>query len=135
MGDITLNFSWWEFRCRCGCEDSYYTVQTDGWKIEREHVEYLQILRYQTGLPIYIINGYRCEAYNREVGGVKKSRHLLGIASDIRVPSMGPVHVARAAAEIPAFFNGGIGVYVKRRYVHLDCRKDHKARWGDKWRP
>ncbi len=34
--------------------------------------------------PIIVNSGYRNEAYNREVGGVRNSQHLLGQAADIR---------------------------------------------------
>ena len=34
--------------------------------------------------PIIINSGFRCEAVNRRVGGVKNSQHLLGQAADIR---------------------------------------------------
>ncbi len=34
--------------------------------------------------PIIINSGFRCEAVNRKVGGVKNSQHLIGQAADIR---------------------------------------------------
>ena len=34
--------------------------------------------------PIIINSGYRNEAYNRQVGGVRNSQHLTGQAADIR---------------------------------------------------
>ena len=34
--------------------------------------------------PIIINSGFRCEAVNRQVGGVSNSQHLLGQAADIR---------------------------------------------------
>ena len=34
--------------------------------------------------PIIVNSGYRNGAYNRQVGGVKNSQHLLGQAADIR---------------------------------------------------
>ena len=34
--------------------------------------------------PIIISSGFRCEAVNRQVGGVKNSQHLIGQAADIR---------------------------------------------------
>ncbi len=36
--------------------------------------------------PIHITSGYRCIRHNAEVGGVPKSRHLIGAAADIAVP-------------------------------------------------
>jgi len=43
----------------------------------------LEPARREVG-PIIINSGYRNEAYNREVGGVRNSQHLLGQAADIR---------------------------------------------------
>ena len=34
--------------------------------------------------PIIVNSGYRNEVYNRQVGGVRNSQHLLGQAADIR---------------------------------------------------
>ena len=38
--------------------------------------------------PIFINSGYRSEAVNKAVGGVKGSNHLSGCAADIRVAGM-----------------------------------------------
>ena len=38
--------------------------------------------------PIVINSGYRSEAVNKAVGGVKGSNHLTGCAADIRVAGM-----------------------------------------------
>ena len=38
--------------------------------------------------PIIINSGYRSEAVNKAVGGVKGSNHLTGCAADIHVPGM-----------------------------------------------
>ena len=40
--------------------------------------------QYRAGGPIIINSGFRCEAVNRQVGGVKNSQHLIGQAADIR---------------------------------------------------
>ena len=45
--------------------------------------------RYAEGNdPIIINSGYRSEAVNRAIGGVKGSNHLTGCAADIRVAGM-----------------------------------------------
>lgn len=43
----------------------------------------LQPIRDKFGKPIYVNSGYRCEALNKAVGGVKTSEHLTGNAADI----------------------------------------------------
>ena len=46
---------------------------------------WLERLRERVGKPIIINSGYRSEAVNKAVGGVKGSNHLTGCAADIRV--------------------------------------------------
>ena len=46
----------------------------------------LEPLRRRFG-RIIIASGYRCEAVNREVGGVKNSQHMRGEAADIHCSS------------------------------------------------
>lgn len=44
----------------------------------------LNTIREQYGKPIYINSGYRCDELNALVGGVKDSKHRLGLAVDLR---------------------------------------------------
>lgn len=44
----------------------------------------LNTIREQYGKPIYINSGYRCDELNTLVGGVKDSKHRLGLAVDLR---------------------------------------------------
>ena len=39
--------------------------------------------REKLGMPIKVNSGHRCEAYNRKVGGVSRSQHIVGEAADI----------------------------------------------------
>ena len=48
-------------------------------------LEKLEKLRKIIEKPIHITSGYRCFAYNRKVGGVANSYHLIGLAADIKV--------------------------------------------------
>lgn len=43
----------------------------------------LQPIRTKYGKPIYVSSGFRSEALNKYVGGVKTSQHRLGEAADI----------------------------------------------------
>ena len=45
----------------------------------------LQPLRTAWGKPLIISSGYRCEALNKAVGGVKNSAHVRGYAADVQV--------------------------------------------------
>ena len=44
----------------------------------------LEPAREAIGCPIIVNSGFRCEAVNRQVGGVRNSQHLQGQAADIR---------------------------------------------------
>ncbi len=48
----------------------------------------LEPARLITG-PIIINSGFRCEAVNRKVGGVRNSQHMMGQAADIRLKDPG----------------------------------------------
>lgn len=120
MGDLTKNFSRWEFRCRCGRRDC------DAAPLDMRLVTALQALRDLIGAPIHINSGVRCVRHNRRVGGVRNSRHLEGIAADIRCDELTPVELKKFAEEIPEFANGGIGIYDWG--IHVDVR-GRRARW------
>lgn len=47
----------------------------------------LEPLREQIGKPIYINSGYRCRELNAAVCGSSTSRHLQGLAADLRCSS------------------------------------------------
>ena len=54
----------------------------------RPHCESLGTSPHRSSLPIVINSGYRSEAVNRAIGGVKGSNHLTGCAVDIHVSGM-----------------------------------------------
>jgi len=73
MGDLTKNFSKWEFECPC-CGRA---------EIDMDLVNTLQMIRSLYKNPLVISSGFRCEAHNRRVGGKETSAHLKGKAVDI----------------------------------------------------
>jgi uncharacterized protein YcbK (DUF882 family) len=75
-------------------------------------------------LPIVVNSAYRTGAYNRAVGGARRSQHLQGRALDIR-------HRLLTATQLYALIShmlkaeklpllGGLGLY--RTFVHIDVR-------------
>lgn len=50
--------------------------------IEALVAEVLDPVRELFGKPIYVNSGHRCEAYNRKVGGVSRSQHIVGVHCD-----------------------------------------------------
>ena len=69
-----------EFECKCGQCSMPSEVQAN---IEALVNNVLDPLREACGKPIYVNSGHRCEAYNRKVGGVPRSQHIVGEAADI----------------------------------------------------
>ena len=112
--DRKSNFMIKEFACKDG---------TDKILIDSELVEKLQIIREYFGKPVNVNSAYRTEEYNKAVGGVADSQHLLGKAADISISGVAPSTIANFAKSIGF---GGIGIYSWG--CHLDTRKD-KAIW------
>ena len=113
---ISDNFSLWEFECPC-CKKVM---------LDEKLLKELQILRFVIDLPILVNSGYRCEMYNKRIGGDLNSYHKLGKAVDITVPDMDIKEVMLLAKELE--FNG-IGLYEKENYLHLDTRPGEKKIW------
>lgn len=120
MARLSKDFDESEFLCKCGCGGGHG-------KIHPHLVMGLQMLRDILGLPIVITSSYRCPAHNAAVGGVANSYHTQGYAADIHVVGLSPYEVAGQATRVPFFLSGGIGIYPKRGFVHVDVGK--KRRW------
>ena len=72
---------------------------------------------------------FRCEKYNRKIGGVKRSQHLLGKASDLQVKNTTPDEVANAIDKLKEggfIKKGGLGRY--NSFTHYDIR-GRNASW------
>jgi len=106
-------FSESEFKCKCPgyCKDEV--------TIDMTLVKYLDELRANVG-PISISSGVRCRKWNDQIGGVKYSQHLKGLAVDIRVRSS--VHRRLLLSHIaPNFKFTGVGV--GENFIHVDIRE------------
>ncbi len=88
----------------------------------------LDRLRKNIRRPIRVTSAYRCPIHNRRIGGSKNSQHLKGRAADIHARNMTVNALWAAAEQVGALSRGGIGVYPRKRFVHVDVRK-HPARW------
>ncbi len=72
-----------------------------------------------------LISGFRSQETNdflRSLGrGVaKRSYHIRGMAADVRLPGVDVVEFAKAAK---AMKRGGVGLYRRSRFVHLDVAR------------
>jgi len=111
---LSPNFHLSEFECHCGKCD--HTI------ISLDHVDNLQRKRKELKKTINITSAFRCEAYNKKIGGATHSQHKLGMATDIQVKGMTPDEVADACEDF-----SGLGRY--NSFTHLDSRENGKARW------
>ena len=76
---ITKNFTRNEFQCSCGCSAQI---------VDEMLVQKLQTIRTVYDTPLKITSGYRCVKHNAAVGGAKSSKHLYGIAADVKDPTV-----------------------------------------------
>ena len=72
--------------------------------------------------PLSVISGYRTQRTNdmlrkRSSGVAKKSYHIKGMAADFRMEGVSVAQLQRAGKHLGA---GGVGVYTKSNFVHLD---------------
>ena len=88
-----------------------------------KHVR-LHVLRssLETDQPFHVISGYRSRVTNnmlrsRSNGVAKQSLHMAGKSVDIRMPGQELTRVREAAFRLR---RGGVGLYPKSDFVHLD---------------
>ena len=80
----------------------------------------------KVGYPLTITSAYRSPAYNKKVGGVKKSIHMKGLAFDV---VMSGKSSAQRAAFIKAACDLGIqGIGIYSSFTHIDL--GGKRCWG-----
>lgn len=116
MGDLSINFNRSEFACKCGC--GFETVDSELLKV-------LETVRSHFNNPVTITSGCRCSLHNSNVGGADNSKHLQGIAADIKVKDVPPESVYNFINK-HAPNKYGVGLYDD--WVHIDVRRI-KARW------
>lgn len=120
---LSKNFNSYEFRCGLGSPCACSTILIDD-----KLVEYLQKIRDHFGKPITITSAYRCDSYNKRIGGATGSYHSKGMACDIVVSGVTPREVAKYAESIGIL---GIGLYETAsdgHFVHIDTRT-YKSFW------
>jgi uncharacterized protein YcbK (DUF882 family) len=124
MDRPSKNFTWAEFASKDGAEMPA-AVKANSKKLAQN----LEVSRSYFNLPIKINSGWRSEAHNSKIGGVKNSQHVKGKAADIVIKGKTPgevqngIEVLIKAGKIS---EGGIGKYPN--FTHYDIR-GKKARW------
>ena len=121
---LTKDFNRSEFDCNDGSEmpkEVLLNIQ----KLANQ----LQALRDSLGVSITVNSAYRSPSYNKKIGGVSNSQHVLGKAADITAKGYTPAQVyARIEQLIKSgdMLQGGLGSYSS--FTHYDTRKT-RARW------
>ena len=87
----------------------------------------LQTIRDHFGTAVTINSGYRTPQYNAKVNGAAHSQHCYGTAADITVRGQTPAAVAAYARQIMPDW-GGVGIYAKKGFTHIDVR-EKKSDW------
>ncbi|MCF7676476.1 MAG: DUF882 domain-containing protein [Akkermansiaceae bacterium] len=87
-------------------------------------------LREHLGRPCHILSSFRSPDYNKTVGGAPLSQHLKFNALDITFPGVSPVrvHAILRMWRDQGKFTGGLGLYRKSGFVHIDTRGNN-ADW------
>lgn len=88
----------------------------------------LHALRDQVDKPLIVRSAYRSPEHNRAVGGVKRSKHLIGAAFDIAMENHDPVIFEVAAREVGFL---GFGFYPRSGFMHVDLGSVRQ--WGTRF--
>ena len=115
---LSAHFKVREFACRDGSDAVFVAPRL---------VMVLESIRTYFGAAVTINSGYRTPRYNAKVGGVAHSQHCYGTAADITVKGQTPEAVAAYARQLMPDW-GGVGIYAKKGFTHIDVR-EAKADW------
>lgn len=110
---LSTHFKVKEFACKDG---------SDAVLVAPRLVMVLQSIRSHFGAAVTINSGYRTPQYNTTVGGVAHSQHCYGTAADITVKGQKPAAVAAYARQLMPDW-GGVGIYAKKGFTHIDVRE------------
>jgi len=100
--------------------------------------EFLEPMRAKFGGSCLILSGYRHQAYNAAIGGARHSQHIYddsyeSVAADTRYPKGTPAAWGAYAKTLRTKRKpkgaGGVGIYPKSGFVHIDNRL-YQANWS-----
>lgn len=115
---LSTHFKVKEFACKDG---------SDAVLVAPRLVMVLQTIRDHFGAAVTIHSAYRTPQYNAKENGAEHSQHCYGTAADISVKGQTPAAVAAYARQLMPDW-GGVGVYAKKGFTHIDVRET-KADW------
>ena len=91
------------------------------WKVKGlrpDIMRLLQRVQRHYGKPLHIISGCRSKKHNRRVRGAKRSQHLYCKAADFKIAGVSKHKLVAYLKSMPG--RGGVGLYCRSSYVHLD---------------
>ena len=121
MDRPSKNFTWAEFASKDGAEMPAAVKQNI-----KKLAQNLEVIRSYFNLPIKINSGWRSEAHNRKIGGVKNSTHVKGKAADITVKGKTAAEVQNGIEILinaGKISQGGLGKYPN--FTHYDIKINH----------
>ena len=125
---LTNNFWLKEFNCNDGTQMPLSVF----YRLQKVAIQ-LQVLRDYLSSSITVNSGYRSPEYNKRIGGVANSQHILGNAADITVKGYTPKNVYLAIEHLinkGEMLQGGLGLY--NNFVHYDIGYNgKKRRWNN----
>jgi len=117
VGDITKNFSRWEFACKCGCGKD---------DIDERLVNRIQVVRDIILVPITISSGCRCEQHNKAEGGESESLHMEDIAADWYFDCPYDEKLYFRVSVLLDNWSGGFHYYRDKKFFHTDIGRERR---------
>ena len=113
MGDLTVNFNWEEYACKCGCGRA---------DIKDHLAAKVQSVRDILGRPISINSGIRCIKHNGNIGANETSSHVGGWAADLGY--IGSRERFELLAAVTQVFDR---IGIARTFIHVDVDPNKTA--------
>jgi uncharacterized protein YcbK (DUF882 family) len=140
---LAPNLSWDEVLRGSGYDSVADLPEDVATNVERMAAHMFQPLRDELGFGLTVLagGGVRSPAMNRRCGGARASKHLLGLALDLRASTerrtLQIYDCANQMQEQGRIPVGGLALYLRKdggvRFVHVDARGlvgGRRARWN-----
>lgn len=119
LDNVTKNLTWKELACKD--KTGYPNAYVKDGRVYRLAQVFENIRKLCRDKPIIIHSAYRTPEWNRKVGGVSNSQHVLGIALDLHHTTMdNKTFTSMIIENWEALGVRGVGQY--KNFVHIDIR-------------